>query len=98
MGHSQDSESKVPSSRNSDPRSIGAPADSHLLWYEESLAHERQLRTSVEKELQAEMQSVACLDQFITRLLGKTELTSLFNEVLEGTTSIQNSDLGCLQI
>jgi hypothetical protein len=44
------------------------------------------------------MQSVACLDQFITRLLGKTELTSLFNEVLEGTTSIQNSDLGCLQI
>ncbi len=84
--------------KDSDVRSIHAPEESQLLSYEESLAHERQLRNSAEEELQAEMQSIARLHQLITRLLTNMELTSLLEEVLEATISIQSSDFGCLQI
>jgi PAS domain S-box-containing protein len=99
MGQYRDSESTLPSAKkDSDPALIRAPAESDLLSYEESLAQERQLRKSAEEELQAEMQFSARLHQLGTRLLAKMELSSLLDEVLEGTISIQNSDFGCLQI
>src|SRR5581483_5578823 len=97
MGQHESFESTVPSARkDSELTPIRSSAESSLLSCEENL--ERRLERSADEELQTEIHSIARLHQFITRLLAKTELTSLLEEVLEATISIENADSGCLQI